>query len=120
MLCFVQSFVLSESYTMRVLLSTDQRAQDWCDLLRADGHTFTVLSLGVPAAGAAVDVCLVLTSTPAALRSQCFWLATLTLPMLLITPALISAQALCRRLPAVRVICHPSRAAPMLGELLLM
>jgi hypothetical protein len=74
----------------------------------------------MPAAGAAVDVCLVLTSTPAALRSQCFWLATLTPPTLLITPALMSAQALCRRLPSVRVICHPSRAAPMLSELLLM
>lgn len=103
---------------MRVLIYTDQQAREWRAMLAAGGHDVTTLPLGTPPISLDIDVCIVLNLNPGDLFAHRAWLAKLTTPTLLITTALAPAQALCRSVPALRLICHPSRAAHHLGELL--
>ena len=105
---------------MQILVYADQQAHEWRDMLRAHGHTVTTLPLQTPPPLSDFDACLVLNLDPADLLSYRFWLANLTAPTLLITTALTPAQALCRRCPLLRLVCHPSRAVSMLGDVLQM
>ncbi len=105
---------------MRVLVYANQQAHEWRDMLQALGHTVTTLPLETPPPSSDVDACVVLNQEPADLLSYRFWLANLTAPILLITTALTPAQSLCRRFPLLRLVCHPSRAARMLGDVLQM
>ena len=104
---------------MRVLLYANQHTREWRDMIQAQGHTVTTLPVGAPASRD-VDACVILNLEPADLHAHPVWLAALAAPTLLITTALASAQSLCRRFPLLRVACHPSRAALMLGDLLQM
>ena len=105
---------------MHVRIYANQHAREWRDLLQAQGHTVTTLPIGTPPASRDVDACVILNLEPADLLSYRVWLATLAAPTLLITTALASAQSLCQRFPLLRVACHPSRAALMLGDLIQM
>ena len=103
---------------MRVFVYANQQAHEWRDMLGAHGHTVTMLSLETPPPSSDVDAYVVLNQEPADLLSYRFWLATLNAPIILITTALPPAQSLCRRFPLLRLVCHPTRAAPMLGDVL--
>lgn len=46
-----------------------------------------------------------------------FWLGQIRVPLVLITPHLIPAELLCRRVPLLRLICHPLGAMNGLGAL---
>ena len=105
---------------MHICIYADHQAHDWRAMLTAHGHRVTVRSLGIAPEDTAFDVCIVVNVEPAQLPGMRFWLATLTAPVLLITTALVPAERLCRRVPALRVICHPHRAAQRLVELLQM
>ena len=105
---------------MRVLVYADQQAHEWRDMLRAHGHTVTTLPLGTPPISSDFDACLILNRESTDLLSYRFWLATLAMPILLITTALTPAQSLCRRFPLLRLVCHPSRAAQYLDDVLQM
>ncbi len=100
---------------MQVLVYADGLAQEWKDLIGAQGHEATLLPLGAPAPDKAADVCLVAVSDPLAER---FWMRELTTPFLLVTNVVSQAQVLCGRVPFLRLICHPSRAASALGDML--
>lgn len=102
---------------MHIQLFADHPAPAWRADLAAQGHVVAVLPIGAtpPPAGDAGIVCI---ATAADLLSARFWLATLTIPTLLVTPALRGAQLLAGRIAAIRVVCRPDRAAPRLAELL--
>ena len=102
---------------MRVLVYADQQAHEWRDILKSYGHSVTILPVGTYPISTDFDACLVLNIDPADLGFYRFWLKRLPTPTLLITSALLPAQALCRHLPLLRLVCHPSRALSMLGEL---
>lgn len=103
---------------MRVLVYADQQAHEWRDMLRASGHTVAVLPCGVPPTTLDWDVCLVLNGDASEVLSYRFWLAQITMPTLLVTTALAPAQALCRHVPWLRLVCHPNRAVQYLSDLL--
>jgi hypothetical protein len=101
---------------MQVLVYADELAREWSEMITGHGYAATVLLPGQPYSGSVTpDMCLVAVSDPVAER---FWMAHLTSPTLLITGALGPAQALCARIPALRLICHPTHAAGALEELL--
>ncbi len=102
---------------MLVLVYADEKAQEWPELLTARGYKATILPRGTPVPQGQADICLVVVSDPLAER---FWMANLTMPTLLVTGALGPAQALGRRVPSLRLICHPSRAAGALDDMLQM
>lgn len=103
---------------MRLRIYADDGAYDWHALMAAHGHAVSVAPLGLPCAYAPVDACVVLALSPADLLSARFWLPTLPAPTLLITTAPLAAQSLGRRAPALRLVCHPSRAVHQLADLL--
>ena len=105
---------------MRVLVYANQQAHEWRDMLKTQGHTVTTLPIGTPPTSWDFDACLILNLDPADLLSYRFWLANVTVPTFLITTALTPAQTLCRRFPSLRLVCHPSRAARFLGDMLQM
>ncbi len=100
---------------MRVLVYANELAQEWGDLIGAQGHEVTLLPPGAPMVGPAADVCLVAVSDPLAER---FWMTELTTPLMLVTHVVSQAQVLCGRVPFLRLICHSSRAASALGDML--
>ena len=100
---------------MLVLVYADEKMQEWSELLAARGYKATLLPHGAPVPQEEADICLVALSDPLAER---FWMANLTIPTLLITSALGPAQALGGRVPSLRLICHPSRAAGALDDML--
>ncbi len=100
---------------MRVVVYTNELAQEWREFIGAQGHEVIVLPPGAPIVGPAADVCLVAVSDPLAER---FWMTELTTPFLLVTHVVSQAQVLCGRVPFLRLICHSSRAAHALGDML--
>lgn len=101
---------------MRVLICTEEPATIWWEQLRQLGHTATVARPVAPLVASA-DLCLAVVADPVRAR---FWLATLTLPLLLVTPALAQADALGPHLPTLRLVSHPARAVQALGDLLVL
>src|SRR5437868_3258623 len=104
--------------TMHICVYADHQGHDWRAMLTAHGHRVTMRPVNMASDDMAFDAGIVVNVDPAQLLGMRFWLATLAAPLLLITPALIPAQALYRRVPSLRVICHPRRAAHSLAELL--
>lgn len=102
---------------MRVLVYADEAAQGWAELLAARGYESTILAPGMPPPADAGEVCLIVVADPLAAR---FWMAELTLPLLLVTSALSPARALCGRIAWLRIVCHASRALYALDDMLLM
>jgi len=103
---------------MRVLVYADDSALEWRRLLVAHGHTAIVLRPGeVWVDAMPADICLVVVSDPVAER---FWIADLPAPMLLVTSALGPAYMLSEHVPSVRLICHSSRAAHALEDMVQM
>ena len=105
---------------MRVLVYANQPAHEWRDILQAHGHMVTTLAFGTAPPDSDFDACVILNREPADLLSYRFWLAIVTVPTLLITTAFTPAQLLCRRFPLLRLVCHPSRAAQYLDDMLQM
>ena len=100
---------------MQVLVYADGLLQEWSEMILAQGHKAAVLPAGTPAPQEPADMCLIAVSDPV---SQRFWMSELNMPILLITSAVGPAQLLCRRVPFLRIICHPSHAVQALGDLL--
>ena len=100
---------------MRVLVYADELAQEWRELIGVQGHEVIVLPPRAPVPGPAADICLVAVSDPLAER---FWMIELTTPFLLGTHVVSQARVLCGRAPYLRLICHSSRAASALGDML--
>jgi hypothetical protein len=108
----------SSSSIRTILVYADELAREWREMLTGQGYAAIVLSPGQPTPGAVpADICLVAVSDPVAER---FWMSNLTMPTLLVTRALGPAQALCERVPWLRLICHPTRAVQALEDMLQM
>ena len=104
---------------MRIVVCAGN-GQEWVSQLTALGHTVTRHPIGTLIAPTAADVCWVVTPTVAGLAAQRFWLMSITIPLVVITPVLDQAQTLCRSVAALHLICHPQRATDDLANILLM
>lgn len=94
---------------MRVALYTDTLADLWRHALSTSGYRVAVQLIGVPL-DASADIAVVIVSEAATLLRSRIWLSSLSQPTLIITPGVVYAEAICRLMPMVRLICHPTRA----------
>lgn len=103
---------------MRVILYADAGGEDWRELLVQHGFETVLLEPGELPAAMQADVCVVIHRAAGSLSRYRSWIGQITLPILLITTAISSAQALQRHTQVINLICHPSSALGNLSKLI--